>query len=89
MNKDYSLAPEGSQVLLIDARPKFSFTIKYAPKPRLKKLTEEFKAHKFAVRGLRAGGIRLAAREAEGIAIGAEEEGGRNGKVHKAKKAGG
>jgi len=69
MNKEYSLVPEGAKVLLIDARPKFSFTLSYVPKPRLKKLTEEFKAQKFPVRGLKAGGIRLAAREAKGAAL--------------------
>ena len=65
MNKDYFLVPDGSQVLLIDTRPKFSFTVNYTPKPRLKVLSETFKAQDYNVRGLKAGGIRLSAKEAE------------------------
>jgi topoisomerase-4 subunit A len=67
MNKDYFLVPDGAQVLHIDTRPKFIFTIKYKPRPRLKVLTEDFKAQNYNVRGLKAGGIRLAAKEAEGV----------------------
>ena len=63
MNKEYLLAPEGAKVLHIDTRPKFAFTLKYVPKPRLKVLSEDFKAQKFGVRGLKAGGIRLASKE--------------------------
>ena len=65
MNKDYFLVPDGAAVLHIDTREKFVFTLKYAPKPRLKVLTEDFKAHDYNVRGLKAGGIRLANKEAE------------------------
>ncbi|MDR3147314.1 MAG: DNA topoisomerase IV subunit A, partial [Treponema sp.] len=35
MNKEYSLVPEGAEVLHVDTRDKFSFTVRYAPKPRL------------------------------------------------------
>jgi topoisomerase-4 subunit A len=63
MNKDYSLVPEGAQVLHIDTREKFVFTLHYVPKPRLKILTEVFKAQNYAVRGLKAGGIRLSSKE--------------------------
>ena len=66
MNKEYSLVPEGARILLVETRQKFEFAVKYVPKPRLKKLEEEFKAQKFPVRGLKAGGIRLASREASG-----------------------
>jgi len=65
INKDYFLVPDGAQVLHIDTRPKFSFTIFYVPKPRLKVLSENFKAQDYNVRGLKAGGIRLSAKEAE------------------------
>jgi len=65
MNKDYFLVPDGAQILHVDTRAKFSFTVKYAPKPRLKVLSEDFKAQDYNVRGLKAGGIRLAAKEAE------------------------
>jgi topoisomerase-4 subunit A len=63
MNKDYFLVPDGALVLHIDTRPKFTFTLKYAPKPRLKVLAEDFKAHNYSVRGLKAGGIRLSNKQ--------------------------
>ena len=63
MNKDYSLVPEGAEVLLMDTRPKFSFTLHYKPKPRLRITTETFKAQNYNIRGLKAGGIRLASKE--------------------------
>ncbi|MCL2764623.1 MAG: DNA topoisomerase IV subunit A [Treponema sp.] len=65
INKDYFLVPDGAQILHIDTRPKFSFTICYKPKPRLKVLTENFKAQDYNIRGLKAGGIRLSVKEAE------------------------
>jgi len=67
IGKDYFLVPDGAEVLHIDTRPKFLFTVKYKPKPRLKVLTENFKAQDFNVRGLKAGGIRLSSKEAEKV----------------------
>jgi topoisomerase-4 subunit A len=67
MNKDYFLVPDGAEVLHIDIKPKFVFTVKYKPKPRLKVLSENFKAQDYNVRGLKAGGIRLSAKEAEKV----------------------
>jgi topoisomerase-4 subunit A len=69
MNRDYSLVPEGAVVLHVDTRQKFSFTMIYKPKPRLKVTTEVFKAQDYLVKGLKAGGVRLAAKEAEKIKI--------------------
>ncbi|MDR0641878.1 MAG: DNA topoisomerase IV subunit A [Treponema sp.] len=69
MNKDYSLVPEGAELLHVDTRDKFSFTVRYAPKPRLKILTENFKAQDYPVRGLKAGGIRLASKEAVEVSV--------------------
>jgi len=67
MNKEYSLVPEGAEVLHVDTRGKFAFTLHYKPKPRLKILKETFKAGDYNIRGLKAGGIRLAAKEAEKV----------------------
>jgi topoisomerase IV subunit A len=64
MNKDYFLVPDGAQVFHVDTRQKFIFSVKYVPKPRLKVLSEDFKAHDYNVRGVKAGGIRLSAKEA-------------------------
>jgi topoisomerase-4 subunit A len=67
MNKEYSLVPEGAAVFHVDTRDKFSFTVRYVPKPRLKVAKEAFKSQDYAVRGLKAGGLRLASREAAGV----------------------
>ena len=60
----------GAAVLHIDTRPKFAFTVKYTPKPRLKVLFEDFKAQDFSVRGLKAGGLRLSNKEIAKVEIG-------------------
>ncbi len=67
LEKDYSLIPDGSQMLMFSTEKDFSFTLTYAPKPRTKKNTEEFKTKGFAVKGLKASGVRLATREVLGV----------------------
>jgi topoisomerase-4 subunit A len=69
MNKEYSLVPEGAEVLHIDTRDKFNFTVRYVPRPRLKIVTEAFKAQDYPVRGLKAGGIKLAGKEAAAVTV--------------------
>jgi topoisomerase-4 subunit A len=64
MNKDYFLVPDGAAVLHVDTRSKFTFSVKYTPKPRLKVLSEDFRSQDYNVRGLKAGGVRLANKEA-------------------------
>ncbi|MDR2480121.1 MAG: DNA topoisomerase IV subunit A [Treponema sp.] len=73
MNKDYFLVPDDAVVLLIDTRPKFTFTVKYAPKPRLKVLAEDFRAQDYNVRGLKAGGLRLSGKEALKVTAGGKK----------------
>ena len=67
MNKDYSLVPDDAEVLLVKTEEKFSFTLHYKPKPKMKVLKQSFRAQDYNIRGLRAGGIRLAVREASRI----------------------
>jgi topoisomerase-4 subunit A len=69
MNKEYSLVPEGALVLHVDTRRKFAFTAHYTPKPRLKITRESFKAQDYLVKGLKAGGVRLANKEIERIEL--------------------
>jgi topoisomerase-4 subunit A len=69
MNREYSLAPENAEILLVETKKNFSFTVHYVPKPRQKIESETFNAQDFAVKGLKAGGIRLAPREVERIAV--------------------
>jgi topoisomerase-4 subunit A len=68
MNKEYSLTPPGAAVLHIDTRARFEFTVHYTPKPRLKVTEEKFKAQDYQVRGIKAGGIRLASKSADSVA---------------------
>jgi topoisomerase-4 subunit A len=74
MNKDYFLVPDGAVILHSDTRPKFTFTLKYTPKPRLKVLSEEFKTQNYSVRGLKAGGLRLANKEVSKIDVGGKKK---------------
>jgi topoisomerase-4 subunit A len=69
MNKDYSFVPENAAVLHIDVRGKFAFTLHYVPKPRIKILSEEFKAQSFTVKGIKAGGIRLSNKAIKRIEV--------------------
>jgi len=73
MNKDYFLVPDGAVVLHIDTRQKFTFGLKYVPKPRLKVLTEAFRAQDYNVRGLKAGGVRLSNKEVSKVDSGKKQ----------------
>ena len=79
MNREYSLVPSGAggseaggAVFIIDTRQKFTFTLKYKPKPRLKVLEETFKAQNFAVKSLKANGVRLSNKEAASAKVDAK-----------------
>jgi len=69
MNRDYFIAPDGMEVLHVDTRDKFTFTLNYEKKPRVKILEEKFKASDFEEKGLKTQGVRLAAREVESIQV--------------------
>ncbi len=69
INKEYSLLPEGSELLHIDAREKFTFVVRYVPKPRMKLTKESFKAQDYIVKGLKASGVRLASKAMAGLDV--------------------
>ncbi len=69
MNRDYFIAPDGMEVLHVDTREKFSFTLNYEKKPRVKVLEEAFKAQDFEEKGIKTLGVRLAAKEVESIKV--------------------
>ena len=58
------------EVLHVDTRNKFSFTLNFVPKPRLKITEQTFKAQDFEEKGLKTLGVRLVAREVESISLG-------------------
>ena len=69
MNRDYFFAPDGMEVLHIDTRKTFSFTLNYVKKPRVKVLTEKFKASDYEEKSLKAKGVRVVAKEVQTISI--------------------
>lgn len=69
MNRDYFFTPDGMEVLHIDTRKNFKFTVNYLKKPRVKKLTEEFSSSSFAERGLKAQGLRVTSKESSGVKV--------------------
>ncbi len=69
MNRDYSLAPDGMEVLHVDTRESFDFTLHYTKKPRVKIEDETFNAGNFEEKGLKAGGVRLATREVDSVEV--------------------
>ena len=69
MNRDYLITPDGMEVLHIDMREKFTFTLHYAQKPRVKVSEENFKAHSYEEKGHKALGIKLSSREVESIVV--------------------
>ena len=70
MNRDYFFQPEeGVEVLHVDTRKNFKFTLNYVPKPRVKVLQETFKAEDFLEKGLKALGTRVAAKEVQTVDI--------------------
>ena len=69
MNRDYNFAPDGMEVLHIDTRGDFKFTLKYVKKPRMQILTQDFDAMSYEEKGLKAGGVRLEAKEVEELIV--------------------
>lgn len=69
LSRDYSLVPEGGELLLFSTEPDFEFSLRYAVKGRMRKAEESFRARNFPEKGLKAGGLRLAPREVLGAEI--------------------
>ena len=63
LGKVYELIPKECKLLKLTTDSEKTVALDYKPRPRLRKLNEEFSIAEYPVRGLRAGGIRLAAKE--------------------------
>ena len=63
ISKDYSLIPEGAQMLLFSTEKDFEFLLTYARKPRTKKNEETFRTKNYIVKGIKSAGVRLSTRE--------------------------
>ena len=51
LNRDYLIVPDDATVLYVGTKDRFTFTVKYTPKARLKTLEETFKAQDWAEKG--------------------------------------
>ena len=69
LNRDYFIMSEGMELLHVDTRKKFEFTLKYVQKPRVKILEETFNAADYEEKGVKSIGVRLAARETEKLIV--------------------
>jgi topoisomerase-4 subunit A len=69
-NRDYFLVPDGAQVLLFSTEESFDFTVAYEPKARMKVKEEAFNAGDFEEKGLKAQGVRLAAKPVVSAVLG-------------------
>lgn len=69
MNRDYFFAPDGMEVLWVDTRKNFEFTLNYVKKPRIKVLQEKFNTSDYAEKGLKAQGVRIVAKEVQSVGV--------------------
>ena len=69
MNRDYFFAPDGMDVLFVETKKDFKFTLNYVKKPKMKVLKEKFKASDFAEKGVKAQGVRVAAKEVQSVEL--------------------
>lgn len=69
MNRDYMMAPDGMEILHVDTRASFSFTLSYEKKARVRIVKEDFNAKDFEEKGLKANGIKLSSREVISIKV--------------------
>ncbi|MFP4163764.1 MAG: DNA topoisomerase IV subunit A [Chitinispirillaceae bacterium] len=67
LNKGYTLVPEKCTILRLTTDSDAVITLQYKPKPRLKVLEESFFVKDYLVKGLKAGGVRLANKELKSL----------------------
>lgn len=63
LNKGYSIVPDNCTPLKLTTDSESVVTLEYKPKPRLKVLEETFMFKDYLVKGVKAGGVRLANKE--------------------------
>ncbi|MCL2183823.1 MAG: DNA topoisomerase IV subunit A [Chitinispirillia bacterium] len=70
LNRGYTIVPDDCTLLRLTTDPDAVVTVEYKPKPRLKLLEESFKVKNFLVKGVKAGGVRLAGKEMKSLRMG-------------------
>jgi len=63
INKGYSIVPDKCTPLKLTTDNKAMLEVEYKPAPRIRVLNESFKVADYLVKGVKAGGVRLATRE--------------------------
>ncbi len=63
LDKSYELVPDGCSILKISLKDDEEVQLSYKPKPRLKVLEEAFTVSDFLIKGVKASGVRLSAKE--------------------------
>jgi topoisomerase-4 subunit A len=69
LNKGYSIVPEKCTVLKLTTEEGLFVQCEYKPKPRLKVLEETFAISDFLIKGVKAGGVRLANKEVKSVKL--------------------
>ncbi|MCL2218971.1 MAG: DNA topoisomerase IV subunit A [Chitinispirillia bacterium] len=67
LNKGYTVVPDNCTLLRLTIDPDAVVTVEYKPKPRLKVLEESFSVKDYLVKGIKAGGVRLASKEMKSL----------------------
>ncbi|MBN1307329.1 MAG: DNA topoisomerase IV subunit A [Chitinispirillaceae bacterium] len=73
LNKGYSIVPDGCTVLKLTTDSDAVIQCEYKPKPRLKVLEESFAIADYLIKGVKAGGVRLANKEVRTVRMAAKE----------------
>jgi topoisomerase-4 subunit A len=69
LNKGYSIVPENCTIMKFTLDSDSIIALEYKPKPRLKVLEETFITKDFLVKGVKAGGVRLANKEVKSVKL--------------------
>jgi topoisomerase-4 subunit A len=67
LNRDYLIVPDNVEVLYVGTKEKFSFTVRYEQKSRIKIHEETFKAQDYPEKGLKTLGLKLSSRVAASV----------------------
>ena len=67
LSKGYSIVPENCTPLKLTTEKSADLMIDYKPLPRIRVLSETFKVADYLVKGVKAGGVRLATREVKSV----------------------
>ena len=69
LNRDYLIVPDNVEVLYVGTKAKFSFTVRYEQKSRIKIHEETFNAQDYPEKGLKTLGLKLSSRVAASVTV--------------------